>query len=90
MIRAVLDTNVVVSALLSPEGPMASILNLAALQRFRCYVSEPILEEYGKVLGRAYLGLNERATFRSMKRLKESAVLVEPRRQVRICTAQKT
>lgn len=86
MIRAVLDTNVVVSALLKPEGPMASILDLAALQRFRCYVSEPILEEYGEVLGRAYLGLNERATFGSMKRLKESAVLVEPRRQVRICT----
>lgn len=86
MIRAVLDTNVVVSALLSPEGPMASILNLATLQRFRCYVSEPILEEYGEVLGRACLGLNERAIFGSMKRLKKSAVLVEPRRQVRICT----
>ncbi len=45
-------------------------------------------EEYGEVLGRAYLGLNERV-FGSMKRLKESAVLVEPRRQVRISTDAK-
>lgn len=85
MIRAVLDTNVVVSALLNPVGPMASILNLAALRRFRCYVSGPILEEYHKVLGRTHLGLNERTIFRSMERLRRSAVLVEPRRQVREC-----
>jgi|SRR5580658_3031078 putative PIN family toxin of toxin-antitoxin system len=85
MIRAVLDANVVVSALLNPVGPMASILNLAALRRFRCYVSGPILDEYGEVLGRAYLRLNERTTFRSMERLRRSAVLVEPRRQVQVC-----
>jgi putative PIN family toxin of toxin-antitoxin system len=48
-------------------------------------VSGPILDEYGEVLERAYLGLNERTTFRTMERLRRSAVLVEPRRQVQIC-----
>lgn len=85
MIRAVLDTNIVVSALLSPEGPIASILDLAALRQFRCYVSEPILAEYIDVLGRTYLGLNQRTTSRSVERLRRSAVIVEPSRQVRAC-----
>src|SRR5271165_6195143 len=85
MIRAVLDTNIVVSALLSPEGSIASILDLAALQQFRCYVSVPILAEYVDVLGRAYLGLNQRTTSRAVERLRRSAVIVEPSRQVRAC-----
>jgi putative PIN family toxin of toxin-antitoxin system len=84
MIGAVLDTNMVVSALLSPKEPLVSILNLAALGRFRCYVSTPILEEYSEVLGRGYLGLNERTTLKSIEKLKKS-VLVEPRRRLRIC-----
>lgn len=86
MIRAVLDTNVVVSALLNPARPMASILDLAAHRRFRCYVSKEILDEYGEVLGRAHLGLDERKVARAMERLKRSAVLVTPRRQLHVCT----
>jgi len=86
MIRAVLDTNVVVSALLNPARPMASILDLAAHRRFRCYVSKEILEEYGEVLGRAHLGLDAREVARAMERLKRSAVLMAPKRQLRVCT----
>lgn len=85
MIGAVLDTNVVVSALLNPTGPTASILDLAARLRFRCYVSREILEEYRDVLGRPYLGLNEIEVHRSTKRLERSAVMVEPRRRLQVC-----
>jgi len=36
MLRAVLDTSVVISARLSPEGQQALILGLAIAQYFRC------------------------------------------------------
>lgn len=85
MIRAVLDTNVVVSALLTPSGVTASLLNLAALRGFRCYVSRPILEEYREVLGRGHLGIAEREVIASMARLQASAVLVTPHRLLQVC-----
>lgn len=86
MIRAVLDTNVVVSALISPSGPLADLLDLAALWHFRCYLSEEILDEYREVLGRAHLNLDEHKTFRAIERLKEAAVLVRPQKKLLVCT----
>lgn len=85
MIRAVLDTNVVVSALLTPSGVTASLLNLAALHAFRCYVSRPILDEYREVLGRDHLGIAEREVITSIARLQPSAVLLTPRRRLQVC-----
>ena len=85
MIGAVLDTNVVVSALLNQTGPLASILDLAARLRFRCYVSKEILDEYQEVLGRPYLGLSEREIRRSIEKLKRSAAMVEPSRRLGAC-----
>ncbi|MGE0222399.1 MAG: putative toxin-antitoxin system toxin component, PIN family [Acetobacteraceae bacterium] len=52
MIRAVLDTNVLVSALLSPAGNEALILLAVHHGLIRPCFSEPILEEYALVLGR--------------------------------------
>lgn len=86
MIQAVLDTNVVVSGLISPAGPLADLLDLAALRRFRCYLSEEILDEYREVLGRAHLKLDEHKTFRAIERLKEAAVLVKPQKKLLVCT----
>src|SRR5256885_12244209 len=40
-----LDTSVVISARLSPEGQQALILGLAIAQYFRCFVSDALLEE---------------------------------------------
>jgi putative PIN family toxin of toxin-antitoxin system len=50
MIRVVLDTNVVVSALLSPAGFEDRALRLALHGHVQLYVSSPILNEYGRVL----------------------------------------
>ncbi|HET6202164.1 MAG TPA: putative toxin-antitoxin system toxin component, PIN family [Planctomycetota bacterium] len=50
MIRAVLDANVVVSAILSPEGPPGRILSAVRAGRVRLVLSSPILEEIGRVL----------------------------------------
>lgn len=52
MLKAVLDTNVVVSAHLTADGPTALIFRLALSRYFQCYVREEILEEYCEVLQR--------------------------------------
>ena len=46
MKRVVLDTNVIVSAVLVPAGTQAAILMLALTGRIALYVSAPILAEY--------------------------------------------
>jgi putative PIN family toxin of toxin-antitoxin system len=50
MIRVVLDTNVFVSAILSPEGPPARILEIALTGRIRLVISQAILREIRQVL----------------------------------------
>lgn len=50
MIRAVLDANVFVSAILAPEGTPASVLRAVRENRFRLVVSVAILREVGRVL----------------------------------------
>lgn len=49
MIRAVLDTNVFVSALLAPDSPPARILELALEGQLRLVISPGIIREIGLV-----------------------------------------
>ncbi|MHB8487557.1 MAG: putative toxin-antitoxin system toxin component, PIN family [Candidatus Acidiferrales bacterium] len=82
MLRVVLDTNVVVSALLRPKGAPAAILDSATSRQFRCFVSESLLEEYSEVIARDYLGLDQHRTARFMKDLRKIAMLVVPREKL--------
>jgi hypothetical protein len=50
MIRAVLDTNVWVSAILSPGHPPAKILELALTGNLRLIISAGIIRDIGRVL----------------------------------------
>lgn len=50
MIRAVLDANVFVSAILSAKGNPGKILNAWRDDKFLLLISRPILEELGRVL----------------------------------------
>ncbi len=52
MIRVVVDTNVLVSALLKPESLPATVLTLALSRRFQLCVSEAIFTEYEEVIRR--------------------------------------
>lgn len=56
--RLVLDTNVLVSALLTPAGPPSRVLELILTQRAQALVDERILAEYREVLGRQKLKLD--------------------------------
>lgn len=50
MIRAVLDANVFVTAILTPAGPAAAVLDAWRQERFELLVSQPILDELARVL----------------------------------------
>lgn len=50
MIKVVIDTNVLVSGILKPGGWEAAVLNLIAEGKLTWCTSEPILNEYQRVL----------------------------------------
>lgn len=52
MIRVVLDTNVVISAVLSTDGKPASIFEMLILGEIQNYASQDIIEEIREVLQR--------------------------------------
>jgi putative PIN family toxin of toxin-antitoxin system len=54
MIRALFDTNVLVSALIKPSGTPGRALGLAAQGAFELFLSERILDELAAVLQRPY------------------------------------
>jgi len=82
----VLDTNLIISALLSPQGPPAKIVNLWEEGKFDVAVSDPLLDELERALG--YERINKyfrgtdfnRGTF--IMHLRETAILVKP--QIRL------
>lgn len=49
----VLDTNVVVSGMLSPHGPPGRLIDSLLARRLRLFVDDRILHEYREVLARA-------------------------------------
>lgn len=63
-LRAVLDTNVFVSALINPKGPPAAILRVLRSKRFTVISSPPINDEIIEVLNRPHIrdryGLGDR------------------------------
>lgn len=58
-LRIVIDTNVIISAALKPESLQRTTFLIALAKPCRLYVSQPILEEYGEVLGRPELGIRK-------------------------------
>jgi putative PIN family toxin of toxin-antitoxin system len=58
MIKVVLDTNVIVSAHLKPDGLERSVLNLALAERIHLYISTDIFAEYAEVLHRSKLKID--------------------------------
>lgn len=52
MMRAVIDTNILIRSILNPNGSTGRILEELKAGRFRLLYSEPLLEELTEVLGR--------------------------------------
>jgi uncharacterized protein len=58
-LRLVIDTNIVISAALKPDGLQRTVLLLAITKPARLYVSEGIVAEYREVLARPELGIRK-------------------------------
>ena len=82
MLKAVLDTNLVVPAHLTADGPAALIFRLALSRYFQGYVSQEILEEYCEVLQRRTFKLDADYVVQSLSAFRAAAVLVNPRMQI--------
>jgi putative PIN family toxin of toxin-antitoxin system len=77
-LRVVLDTNVLVSGLISPSGPPGEIVRLlGSAPIVPCY-NESILGEYREVLGRPKFGFPEATVARLIRRFSAVGERVAP------------
>ena len=87
MIRAVIDTSVLVSAAISPTGPNAQILDLVTAGKIRPYLTTAVLEEYDRVFEYEHLKhLDKRRVAKVRGLLIAAAVRVRSRGRLKIST----
>ena len=84
MIKAVYDTNVIVSAALYEESLPALLLSLALEDEVRLFVSPALLHEYETVLKRPRFKLDENKIMELMKKINRTAVMVTPTKKLSI------
>ena len=85
MIRAVIDTSVLVSAAISPTGPNAQILDLVTAGKIRPYITAAVLEEYDRVFEYEHLrNLDKRRVAKVRGLLIAAAVRVKSRGRLKI------
>lgn len=77
-VRAVLDTNVVVSGFLSPGGAPARVLALLDSRRLIAVYSEAILKEYEEVLPRPKFAIDPKAMSAFLSLLRTDGLRVTP------------
>ena len=86
MIRVVLDTNVIVSALLRSGGLPEAMFNLAMASEIQACVSDPILAEYEEVLRRPRLAIHPHKVAVAVARIRAATMLVLPTARVTAAT----
>jgi putative PIN family toxin of toxin-antitoxin system len=79
-LRLVIDTNVLVSAALKPDGLQRTVLLLAITRPARLYVSDAIVAEYREVLSRPELKIRKGPRQQLLQLVKRRAHLVLPGR----------
>jgi putative PIN family toxin of toxin-antitoxin system len=87
----VLDTNVIVSALLSPEGPPAEIIRRWEEEVIEAAISSPLLEELERVLNykqeRKYFKDPQEKIAAFIRAFRKAALIAEPRGKLDIVKA---
>lgn len=83
-LRLVIDTNIVVSAALKPDGLQRTMLLIAVTKPARLYVSEAIFEEYRLVLARPELRIRRGLQQQLLQLFRRHANLVAPKRRIRL------
>ncbi len=83
-LRLVLDTNIIVSAALKPDGLQRTVLLVAITKPARLYVSEAVLAEYRNVLARPEFKIRKGLRQQLLQLLKNRAHLVKPARSFQV------
>ena len=79
-LRLVIDTNMVVSAALKPEGLQRTVVLLAMTKPARWYVSDPIVSEYAMVLALPELKIRRGMRQQLLQLIKNHTRVVTPSR----------
>jgi uncharacterized protein len=85
-LRLLIDTNVLISAALKPEGLERTALILAVTKPALFYVSHPILKEYAEVLSRPELAIRRGIRQQLLQLIKNHSHIVTPTRRLEICS----
>jgi uncharacterized protein len=83
-LRLVIDTNVLVSAALNPDGLQRTTILLAITKPARLYVSPPIWEEYAGVLARPHLKIRKAVRLQLLQLIKNTAHIVTPSHRLEV------
>ena len=83
-LRLVIDTNVLVSAALMPEGLQRTTLILAVTKSALFYVSHTILKEYADVLSRPELAIRKGIRQQLLQLVKNHSHIVTPSRRLEV------
>jgi len=83
-LRLVIDTNILVSAALKPEGLQRTVLVLAMTRPARLYISQAILEEYREVLARREFKIRRGLRQQLLQLIKNRGQLVDPVRGLQL------
>ncbi len=75
-LRLVIDTNLIISAALKPDGLQRTVLLLAITKPARLYVSDAILDEYRDVLARPELKIRRGLRQQLLQLIKSHSHLV--------------
>jgi uncharacterized protein len=85
-LRLVIDTNILVSAALNPDGLQRTALLVAITKPARLYVTFPILEEYAGVLMRPRINIRKGERLRLLQLIQNRSYLVTPPRHLQVAS----
>jgi len=83
-LRLVIDTNIVVSAALKPDGLQRTILLLAITKPARLYVSDAIMAEYQELLARPKMNIRKGIRQQLLQLIANRAYRVRPARRLQV------
>ena len=87
MIRVVLDTNILISALLNPQGPPAQVLLMTILDPdTQLCVSGDVFAEYEEVLRRPRFNRTDSEIVATLRTIREKGFWVKPTEKVHVCS----
>jgi uncharacterized protein len=83
-LRLVIDTNIVVSAALKPEGLQRTVLLLAITKPARLYVSDAIMAEYQELLARPRMNIRKGVRQQLLQLIRNRAYRVTPKLRLHV------